>query len=54
MEDLVQLVDVVAAFEEGFAAEEFSEDTAYGPDVDLEMISLVVPKSIKVHVLALV
>jgi len=31
---LVELVDVVAAFEEGFAAEEFGENTADGPDVD--------------------
>ena len=34
MQDLVELVDVVAAFEEGFAAEQFGEDAAYGPDVD--------------------
>jgi hypothetical protein len=34
VEDLVELVDVVAAFEEGFSAEEFGEDAAYGPDVD--------------------
>ena len=34
VEDLVELVDVVAAFEEGFAAEELGEDAADGPDVD--------------------
>ena len=34
MEDLVELVDVVAAFEERFAAEELGEDAADGPDVD--------------------
>lgn len=34
MQNLVQLVDVVAAFEEGLAAEELGEDAAYGPDVD--------------------
>ncbi len=36
VQDLVELVDVVAAFEEGFAAEELGEDAAYGPDVDCE------------------
>jgi hypothetical protein len=34
VQDLVELVDVVAAFEEGLATEEFGEDAAYGPDVD--------------------
>jgi hypothetical protein len=34
VEDLVQLVDVVAALEEGTAAEELGEDTADGPDVN--------------------
>ena len=34
VQDLVELVDVVAAFEEGLAAQEFSEDAAHGPDVD--------------------
>jgi hypothetical protein len=34
VQDLVELVDVVAALEEGLAAEEFGEDAAYGPDVD--------------------
>lgn len=29
VEDLVELIDVVAAFEEGFAAEELGEDAAY-------------------------
>jgi hypothetical protein len=29
VQDLVQLVDVVAALEEGAAAEEFGEDAAY-------------------------
>jgi hypothetical protein len=31
---LVELVDVVAALEEGAAAEEFGEDTADGPHVN--------------------
>jgi hypothetical protein len=34
VKDLVELVDVVTPFEERFAAEEFSEDAANGPDVD--------------------
>ena len=34
VEDLVELVDIVTAFEERAAAEEFSEDTTNGPDVD--------------------
>jgi hypothetical protein len=34
VEDLVELVDVVAALEEGAAAEELGEDAADGPDVD--------------------
>lgn len=34
VQDLVELVDVVAAFEEGLAAQEFGEDAAHGPDVD--------------------
>lgn len=34
VQDLVELVDVVAALEEGAAAEEFSEDTADGPHVN--------------------
>ena len=29
VQDLVQLVDVVATLEEGLAAEEFSQDAAY-------------------------
>jgi hypothetical protein len=29
VEDLVELVDVIAAFEEGFATEEFGQDAAY-------------------------
>jgi hypothetical protein len=39
VQDLVELVDVVAAFEEGLAAEEFGEDAAYGPDVDWDVVS---------------
>ena len=39
MQDLGELVDVVAAFEEGFAAEEFGEDAADGPDVDLRVLA---------------
>ena len=38
MQDLVELVDVVTALEEGLAAEEFSEDASYGPDVDWKVI----------------
>jgi hypothetical protein len=34
MQNLVELVDVVPAFEEGTPAEEFGQDAAYGPDVD--------------------
>ena len=34
MENLVELVDVITAFEEGPAAEEFGEDAANRPDVD--------------------
>lgn len=34
VQDLVELVDVVAALEEGAAAEEFGEDTADGPHVN--------------------
>jgi len=36
VEDLVELVDVVAAFEEWLAAEKLGEDTTNGPDVDWE------------------
>jgi hypothetical protein len=39
VQDLVQLVDVVAAFEEGLAAEQFGEDAADGPDVDFERLA---------------
>jgi hypothetical protein len=34
VQDLVELVDVVAALEEGAPAEKLGEDAAYGPDVD--------------------
>jgi hypothetical protein len=34
VENLVQLIDVVAALEEGTAAEKLGEDTADGPDVN--------------------
>lgn len=34
MQDLVELVDVVATLEKGFAAEKLGENTAYRPDVD--------------------
>ena len=34
MQDLVELVDIVAALEEGPSSEEFGKDAAYGPDVD--------------------
>jgi len=36
VKDLVELVDVVAAFEEWLAAEKLGEDTTNGPDVDWE------------------
>jgi hypothetical protein len=35
VQDLVELIDVVAAFEERLPAEELGEDAAYRPDVDL-------------------
>jgi hypothetical protein len=35
VKNLVELVDVVTALKEGFAAEELSEDAADGPDIDL-------------------
>ena len=34
VQDLVELVDVIAAFEERLASQEFGEDAADGPDVD--------------------
>ena len=34
VKDLIQLVDIVAALEEGSATEELGEDTAHGPDVN--------------------
>ncbi len=34
VQDLVQLVDVVAAFEEGLSAQELGQDATDGPDVD--------------------
>jgi len=34
VEDLVQLVDVVAAFEEWFAAEKLGKDTSDRPDIN--------------------
>jgi hypothetical protein len=40
VEDLVELVDVVTAFEEGFSTEKFGENAAYGPDVDLRVLVL--------------
>lgn len=39
VQDLVELVDVVAAFEEGLAAQELGEDAAYRPDVDWDVVS---------------
>jgi hypothetical protein len=35
VQDLVELIDVVAALEEGFAAEKLGENAADGPDIDL-------------------
>lgn len=40
VQDLVQLVDVVAALEEWFAAEQLGENAAYGPDVDYRVLAL--------------
>jgi hypothetical protein len=37
VQDLVELVDVVAALEEGLAAEEFCKNAAYGPDIDWKL-----------------
>jgi hypothetical protein len=34
VQDLVELVDVVAALEDGLAAEQLGKDAADGPDVD--------------------
>ena len=34
MEDLVELIDVVAPFEERFTSQEFGEDAAHRPDID--------------------
>jgi hypothetical protein len=34
MQDLVELVDVVTALEEGPAAEELGQNAAYGPYID--------------------
>jgi hypothetical protein len=34
VQDLIQLVDIVTALEEGSATEELGEDTAHGPDVN--------------------
>lgn len=39
VQDLVELVDVVAALEEGAAAEELGEDAADRPDVDWSGVS---------------
>lgn len=44
VQDLIELVDVVAALEEGTATEEFGEDTAHGPDVDCENKNILVLK----------
>jgi len=35
VENLVELVDIITALEEGFAAEELSENAADRPDIDL-------------------
>jgi hypothetical protein len=34
VQDLVQLIDVVAALEEGTTAEELGQDTAHRPDIN--------------------
>ena len=59
VQDLVELVDVVAALEEGLAAQQFGEDTAYRPDVDWDVVSfardlVVLGKGKGANVLALV
>jgi hypothetical protein len=53
VQNLVELVDIVAALEEGFAAEELSENAADGPDIDLgellvldiERVSIIGPRT---------
>jgi hypothetical protein len=39
MEDLVELVDVIAPLEERLAAEQFGENASDGPYVDCEYMS---------------
>jgi hypothetical protein len=34
VEDLVELIDVISAFEKWASTEQFCENAAYGPDVD--------------------
>jgi hypothetical protein len=36
VQDLVELIDVVTAFEERLASKKLGEDTAYRPDIDWE------------------
>jgi hypothetical protein len=53
VQNLVELVDIVAALEERFAAEELSENAADGPDIDLgellvlniECVSIIDPRT---------
>ena len=41
MQDLIQLIDIVATLEEGLATKELSENTANRPDVDWSRVSRV-------------
>lgn len=58
MEDLVQLVDVIAALEEWTSTKKLSENAADGPDVNYEFVSTLKihdnPGSSEVDALALV
>lgn len=42
VEDLVELVDVVTALEEGAATEELCENAAHGPYINLEELATVI------------
>jgi hypothetical protein len=47
VQDLVELVDVVAAFEEGTATEQLGEDAADGPDIDCPGASVCTGKTLE-------
>ena len=56
MEDLVELIDVVATLEERTTTKKLSENTANGPNVDWKWVSPLeaVPAQVKGYLLALV